>query len=955
MPFNDNSSTPSIIYEPHPSFPTVDAPCTLKVLESDHTTQPSPKTIGERDSLERRNMELWARVTGEGFDGTSLLTVDALLDTLVALYEDCKLADASNATQLPGFINRYHATVTRVKSLRLNKNDFHLIRKLVKGHFGMVSIVRNKHDGKVYAMKTLNKLYILRCKELSFYMEERDVLALSEVSPWIPRLYATFQDFENLYLVMDEGDAKFYVAETVLALADLHAHGYVHRYSTPWLASLTVTSNIPVGTSDYISPEVLQAQERNASYGPECDWWSLGILLYELLQGDPPFSSDNLLETHSQIMNHKVRAQPTDDKFQNHLAFYGTYPISEEAKDLIQKLVCEREVRLGKNGPEEIQDHAFFAGIDWKALRRTTPPFVPTLLSPDDTSNFSGYEGDEDPHEIIVAPKAAKGFLGTQLPFIGFTHPARLPFAPPRVQASLFGETSQPSVTKVLPAHSSRDSNRLPICRSSQDYSACVPLQESSVDIHISEGGRGELAYDLRDAHGLAQAQRAIGRPKLAQFDETAAAQDEKFELIGALEALGKKVEEGEACQRELQASNLALTEERDKAQVEAKQLKRALVEFSKLHQDLKHATFELEQAREQADANVEVMRAKCDSLKYENLGLKAKLERLDARCQAAPKPEDLDNARREFREAQAQAARLAADLQAMTEANQSLIAQIERQASEHPAAPPPSVAIDSKIYNDMLANIELEAKNHHLLTTIYQDLQAQKEQLPSLRDVKESRDEALQRADQMLRLNEKQAALIKSLMDKITYLETVNKGGLSDDATSGGSPDAEARLTALAVENQTLKRALAFKDQKLQEIVTKMVLTEATKPSFWPKGKERSKEKQRVLMHTIQSLEQRLRLVERENSQLRFMNQLTPLDSPHEPPNPSRFSTFDEATRFEATSEGASRSRPRSVPNPSNDPFNLSQALLGNSPPPRVPQFQERSLSAKFGISHIK
>ncbi|KXN71501.1 kinase-like protein, partial [Conidiobolus coronatus NRRL 28638] len=267
---------------------------------------------------------------------------------------------------------------------------------------------------KIYAMKTLNKLYILRCKELSFYMQERNVLKLSEHSTWFPKLLTSFQDSQNLYFVMEfagggdllnllgrqdnlvltEEETRFYMAEIILAVNDLHKFGYTHRDIKPQnilidndghikLADFgsciklnndgLVNSRVPVGTSDYISPEVLQAQEGKTQYGAECDWWSVGILMYELLQGDPPFYSDFTATTYAQIMN------------------------SDVTRDLIEKYfklikLCDREKRIGLNGVEEIQNHPFFNGIDWNNIRSIKPPFLPQLKSPEDTQYFEEYE-----------------------------------------------------------------------------------------------------------------------------------------------------------------------------------------------------------------------------------------------------------------------------------------------------------------------------------------------------------------------------------------------------------------------------------------------------------------------------------------------------------------------------------------------------------------------------------
>ncbi|CAG9814090.1 unnamed protein product [Phaedon cochleariae] len=225
--------------------------------------------------------------------------------------------------------------------------------------------------------------------------------------------------------------AKFYTMEVVLALDVIHSMGFVHRdvkpdnmlldkYGHLKLADFgtcmrmdedgLVRSNNVVGTPDYISPEVLQSHGKGI-YGRECDWWSVGIFVYEMLVGETPFYADSLLGTYNKIMYHE-----------NNLSFPEEVEISNEAKSLIQGLLCDRNKRLGRNSVGEIKSHPFFINNEnwtFENLREMAPPVVPELTGDDDTSNFDDYEKDETPEEVFPVPNS---FVGNHLPFIGFTY-----------------------------------------------------------------------------------------------------------------------------------------------------------------------------------------------------------------------------------------------------------------------------------------------------------------------------------------------------------------------------------------------------------------------------------------------------------------------------------------------------------------------------------------------------
>uniref|UniRef100_A0A673B167 Protein kinase C n=1 Tax=Sphaeramia orbicularis TaxID=375764 RepID=A0A673B167_9TELE len=287
-------------------------------------------------------------------------------------------------------------------------DDFVLHKMLGKGSFGKVFLAELKKSGQFFAVKALKKDVVLMDDDVECTMVERRVLSLAWENPFLTHLYCTFQTKENLFFVMEYlngGDLMFhiqschkfdlhrsifYAAEIICGLQFLHSKGIIYRDLKLDNVLLDSEGHIKIadfgmckenmqedsrtstfcGTPDYIAPEILLGQK----YSTSVDWWSFGVLLYEMLIGQSPFHGRDEEELFQSIR--------TDDP---------VYPrwLTRDAKDILIKLfVREPEERLGVKG--NIRQHSFFSSTDWKALeqRQVAPPFKPTLTSPSDCSNF---------------------------------------------------------------------------------------------------------------------------------------------------------------------------------------------------------------------------------------------------------------------------------------------------------------------------------------------------------------------------------------------------------------------------------------------------------------------------------------------------------------------------------------------------------------------------------------
>lgn len=387
-------------------------------------------------------------------DKTSELTIDCLLDCVQALVTDCNHPALKRLKNIDLFLQRYEKLSSFIIENRLKPSDFHFIKTIGRGAFGKVDLVRHKTSKQVYAMKLLSKSEMIKRSESAFYWEERFIMAHA-VSDWIVKLHFAFQDDRYLYMVMDYmpgGDlvylmsnydvpekwAKFYCAEIVLALDSIHQMGFVHRDVKPDNMLLDKNGHVrladfgtcmkmdsknlvwcdtAVGTPDYISPEVLESQSSASNlrkpYSNLCDWWSVGVVLFEMIFGDTPFYADSLIGTYGKIMDHR-----------NSLKFdHPEIVISKDARSLITSFLTDQSARLGKNGVQEIKAHPFFKNETWTFdnIHQSVPPLIPDLEKDDDTRHFD-YVDDNDGNLEDNRFPVPKAFAGDQLPFVGFTY-----------------------------------------------------------------------------------------------------------------------------------------------------------------------------------------------------------------------------------------------------------------------------------------------------------------------------------------------------------------------------------------------------------------------------------------------------------------------------------------------------------------------------------------------------
>lgn len=316
-------------------------------------------------------------------------------------------------------------------SRKMTASDFVPLRCLGKGTYGTVILVKHVATGRLYAQKQFRKASLTVRKQLVEQTKtERAILESINRHPFVVKLYYAFQDHEKLYLILEyaqggelftrmltermfsEETASFYMAEMVLAIEHLHhTVGVVYRDLKPenclldseghllltdfGLSKVAVDGDYRcrsmTGTLEYMAPEVIQEKH----YDTAVDWWSFGILGFDLLTGSSPFSANNETKIKEKILKSKLILP---------------YFLSADAKDLLTRLLRkEPKKRLGANMPKDMQiikSHRFFRKIDWRQLekRELEPPIKPLITDPELAENFSA-----DFTDLALSPVFERG------------------------------------------------------------------------------------------------------------------------------------------------------------------------------------------------------------------------------------------------------------------------------------------------------------------------------------------------------------------------------------------------------------------------------------------------------------------------------------------------------------------------------------------------------------------
>ncbi|CAK6980902.1 cGMP-dependent protein kinase 1-like isoform X1 [Scomber scombrus] len=390
--------------------------------------------VTQGDSANQEPVHLRELTRGDWFGERALQGEDVRTANVIAVGDvTCLVIDRDSFKHLIGGLDdvsnkgyedaevkaKYEAENAFFSGLRLS--DFNIIDTLGVGGFGRVELVQLKSDeAKTFAMKILKKRHIVDTRQQEHIRSEKHIMTDAH-SDFVVRLYRTFKDCKYLYMLMEaclggelwtilrdrgsfeDSTTRFYTGCVVEAFAYLHAKGIIYRDLKPEnlildsrgyakLVDFGFAKKIGLckktwtfcGTPEYVAPEIIL----NKGHDVSADYWSLGILMYELLTGSPPFSGPDPMKTYNIILRGIDMIE---------------FPkkITKNAANLIKKLCRDNpSERLGnlKNGVKDIQKHKWFEGFNWEGLRKgtLTPPIIPAVSSQTDTSNFDSFPEDTE-------------------------------------------------------------------------------------------------------------------------------------------------------------------------------------------------------------------------------------------------------------------------------------------------------------------------------------------------------------------------------------------------------------------------------------------------------------------------------------------------------------------------------------------------------------------------------
>ncbi|XP_036385406.1 cGMP-dependent protein kinase 1-like [Megalops cyprinoides] len=393
-------------------------------------------TVTQQKSANEEPVFLTTLSRGDWFGEQALTGEDVRTASVTAVGDvTCLVVDRESFKQLIGGLDDVNNRVYESDEVKakleaeaaffssVSLTDFQVICTLGVGGFSRVELVHLKNDpSRSFAMKVLKKRHILDTSQQDHILSERRIM-MEAHSPFTVRLYRTFRDSKYLYMLLeaclggelwtllrdrgsfDDSTTRFYAGCVVEALAFLHVRGIIYRDLKPEniildhrgyakLVDFGFAKKVGLGkktwtfcgTPEYVAPEIIL----NKGHDVSADYWSLGILIYELLSGSPPFSGSDPMKTYNIILRGIDMVE---------------FPkkITKSAATLVKRLCRDNpSERLGnqKNGVKDIQKHKWFEGFNWEGIRKgtLTPPFMPSVDGPLDTSNFDCFPDDnEDP------------------------------------------------------------------------------------------------------------------------------------------------------------------------------------------------------------------------------------------------------------------------------------------------------------------------------------------------------------------------------------------------------------------------------------------------------------------------------------------------------------------------------------------------------------------------------